>query len=340
MVEKLKKMFEPIPYLSATSDLWSRGARNYIAVNVHYIHAGTGKLETVLIACERFRGRRVHTAVAEKLKNIFSRYGIISKLVAITTDGGGEFKCAARKFGDNYQSFEPLLVDREDDDCLFHDDDFDQHPEHEYARANEIIELNEEGNSPLMVHEEVLDADSSANGIDSDSDYDFMGSDDDEEMLPFGSGQNDNFIVHNLFRGESLISEVRGSALVSQSVFLPSRIDCGAHGLNCIGKTDSFQANAQSEPYHEMYTAVFMKLNKIWTKSTQKLGKEVFDVYLGNRRILKPHRIRWNRIYDAVSIQENCKLIVSVFLFPFQNYSYRVVLISYVIVLLFYFNLD
>lgn len=104
-VKDLISQFRPILYFSATCDIWSRNNRSYIGVNVHFIDESTGVLKTVLIACERFHGSHDHEAVTEKLKDIFKRYGISKKAVAITTDNAGEFKCAFKRFGTNYEEY-------------------------------------------------------------------------------------------------------------------------------------------------------------------------------------------------------------------------------------------
>lgn len=87
----------------------------------------------------------------------------------------------------------------------------------------------------------------------------------------------------------------------SMSINLPSKIDCGAHTLNLIGKVDSFNAMSDRE-YSTQYVAVFSKLNSIWKHSSTRKGRELFTRYLNGKVILKPNRIRWNRIYDAVII--------------------------------------
>lgn len=85
-----------------------------------------------------------------------------------------------------------------------------------------------------------------------------------------------------------------------EDVPLPSHIKCSAHTLNLVGKTDSFNAMLDDE-YSEIYGRVFTKLNVIWASSTSsRKNSELVEKYL-ERKLIKPHRIRWNWIYDAVS---------------------------------------
>lgn len=256
--------FKSILYFSATCDIWSRNNRSYIGVNVHYIIESTGELKTVLIACERFHGRHDHQAVARKLKDIFLRYDISKKVVAITTDNAGEFKCAFKRFGKNYSEFENIAKERDDDWIWFDDLIFGSANEDdalEYVRICDIVDQN---------------------GIISSMD---------KESESLVSAQPD-FVIHDL-----LLEDGEND---SDDVQLPSHIRCSAHSLNLLGKTDSYNA-LLNEKYGNIYGRVFAKLNVIWSSSTSsRKNSELVEKYL-DRKLLKPHRIRWNRIYDAVS---------------------------------------
>lgn len=86
----MKAKYRNVEYMSATSDVWERSNRSYIAVSVHYFDDNL-VLHTEFIACERFMGHHTNDKVAEKLRSIFDRFEIVDKVFSITTDGTGEF---------------------------------------------------------------------------------------------------------------------------------------------------------------------------------------------------------------------------------------------------------
>lgn len=93
-------------YLAATSDIWSRSNRSFIAVTIHFVDELTNETKSVFIACESFAGRHTKQAVGEKLYCIFQKYGIEKKVYFITTDGAGEYVWSITDIGDNYKSFD------------------------------------------------------------------------------------------------------------------------------------------------------------------------------------------------------------------------------------------
>lgn len=258
----MKEEFKSIPYFSATCDIWSRNNRSYIGVNVHYIIESTNELKTVLIACERFHGSHDHKAVAKKLKDIFARYNISKKVVAITTDNAGEFKCAFTRFGKNYDEFANIASEREDD-CIWFNDLLmgpeNYGDEFEYMRMSDLVDKT---------------------GIIS-------------SMIDQNAPTDSDFVIHDIVFADSDTEDADG-------VKLPSQIKCSAHTLNLLGKTDSFNA-LLDDKYCDIYGEVFTKLNLIWGSSTSsRANSEIVEKYL-NRKLLKPHKIRWNRIYDSVN---------------------------------------
>lgn len=126
----------------------------------------------------------------------------------------------------------------------------------------------------------------------------------DDEVVPLNAGSfsqntndsDDTFHIEQI--PDEIIKEVVDDS--DSCAFLPSRIDCSAHNLNLIGKLDAFGA-LNDKLYAARYVSVFKKLNAIWKKNSTRKGREIFDHYLRDYKIIKPHRIRWNRIYDAVS---------------------------------------
>lgn len=230
--------------MSATSDVWSRSNRSFIAVSVHYINPENGKIETKFIACERFYGSHNNEAVAKKLNSIFNKYGIASKVKFITTDGAGEYICAMARFGDNYQSLAPLM-NLSEEDIIDNDSLIDE----------EISDVQ-----TIPAHE-----------------YDHTHYEEETELL---------FTVNEILT-ENL------------DVPLPTRVDCSSHLFDKIGKIDSFNAVLDGN-YCDIYTKVMGKLNLIWNVTQSRLNWELFEKY-AECKLVKPHRIRWNKLYDAVS---------------------------------------
>lgn len=268
-------------YVSLTADIWSRDTRSFIAVNGHWINHD-GKLETTLISCERFKGQHTADNIAAKLKAIIHRYDISSKVVAITTDNASNFKCCFERHGDNYKSIEQLMENglSEDEDTLFQCD-FDDLV-NMWCPADELLD-----SSSNFIPLERTAKNHSLSDVDDDNDDSVVQCDD------------DSFCIEKM--PEQIIQHVIDDA-DDVAAFLPSRIDCSAHSFNLIGKTDAFNALDGRNEYSQQYVSVFTKLNEIWRKNSTRLGRETFQRYLQNNVILKPHRIRWNRVYDAVSI--------------------------------------
>ncbi|XP_055308984.1 uncharacterized protein LOC129572896, partial [Sitodiplosis mosellana] len=104
---ELVETFKSVDYLSATSDVWSRSNKSFLAVSVHY-YTKNMELKTSFIACELFEGRHTNDKVAAKLNEIFKRFGILEKVFFVTTDGAGEYTAAFKNYGDNYRSIELL----------------------------------------------------------------------------------------------------------------------------------------------------------------------------------------------------------------------------------------
>lgn len=254
-VDALKLQFKSILYLSATCDIWSRNNHSYLGVNLHYIDQCTGELKTVLIGCERFHGEHDNKTDAKKSKDMFARFEISKKVATLTTDNAGEFKCALKRYGNNYSEFERIAQDREDG-YVWYDDLI-------VGASNELDALD------CIRIADLIDE----NGIISVAETNEV------------RNSEPDFIIHEL----SIAAEDD-----SDDVPLPSRVECSAHTLNLIGKTDSFEA-LLNDKYGDTYGRVFTKLNMIWSSSTSSRNNgEMFDKYL-DRKLIKPHRIRWNR---------------------------------------------
>lgn len=199
-----------------------------------------------------------------------------AKVVTITTDGASNFKCALKRHGDDYETYNQLMMDADDcDDELLNLDLEDL--ERMWGPAQEFMDINDDI-VPLEF-----------NATDQDIDVD---SNDDEAEV---------FKVHEI-SDQVFRKVVDAAGSTEDTVLLPSRIDCCAHAFNSIGRTDSFNALKADKTYAARYVSVFKKFNAIWKANSTRLGRENFDYYLHGYKIQKPHRIRWNRIFEAVSL--------------------------------------
>lgn len=282
MVASVKDRLKAVEYCSVTADFWSKANCKYLAVNVHYLLNDLKTNESKLIACERMTGTIDNHVIAHKLIEILENYGILNKVVAVTTDNGADFRAALTHHGDNYKSYEQYLDTREDDDHIWHGNDVDEPMD--YDSDSDPIEM-----VPL---DEFVD--------DTNQNFDFF------ERHPVQNSthadHDDMFELHRLDNYDEIVEQIGIQQLsddgTNQKRILPIRVSCAAHTLNLIGKTDSYKA-LENNDYAEQYYSVMKCLNVIWKNSSRK-NSETVERYLG-RQITKPHRIRWNRMYDAVS---------------------------------------
>lgn len=193
----------------------------------------------------------------------------------MTTDGAGNFKSALKRHGDDYETFDQLIKQIDEYEEELFEMDFDD-LNAMWCPSNELLDDNSAGVMPLT----------------DDSDDDSI-----ENIDP----------SHENFRIEPVPDEIVKQVLDDLGeknviVLLPSRIDCSAHNLNLIGKSDSFKAMRSDHLYASRYISVFKKLNAIWKTNSTRHGRELFQQYLKKFKIQKPHRIRWNRIQEAVRL--------------------------------------
>lgn len=80
---------------------------------------------------------------------------------------------------------------------------------------------------------------------------------------------------------------------------LPNRVECSAHGLNWVAKTDAYKA-LEKVAYATFYCMAFKKLNRLWHFASCRKSSEIIIKYL-DRAIVRPNQTRWNSIYDSVS---------------------------------------
>lgn len=266
-----------------------------MAVNVHWISKDTDTVETKLLACERLYGVVDNGKIANVLLEIFHRYGILEKVVAVTTDNGADFIAALNNFGDSYSSYEEFLEERDDEHVWSHDNNDDRRDENIFEMPGSLIDESDPDNDEakeMIPSNEII-----SNGA---------------NVLPQCSNElvdpypckvaKDCIVLHDVEDIENAVAlEFENRLNREPTSFLPIRVACAAHTLNLVGKTDSYDALLNKD-YAEVYFSVIKKLNIIWdTSNRSRKNCELVEKYL-NRRIIKPHRIRWNRIFDAVIV--------------------------------------
>lgn len=223
-----------------------------------------------MLACQRFTGSQTGDEIGAKLKTILKRFEVASKCVAITTDNASNFKSCLKKHSDDYMEFSKLMEDQLDED------------------AEMLFQLDLDDLQSVWCRSDQLSTSASDDIISLESSRASSSDENDDATAP-------SFRVHEM--PPELIQKVIENN--EQHVLLPNRIDCGAHTFNLIGKVDAFKALDNNAEYSRQYVTVFKKLNAIWKANSTRKGRETFKKYVKGT-ILKPHRIRWNRIYDAV----------------------------------------
>lgn len=285
--DQMVELFKNIKYFCATSDIWSRSNRSFIAVSVHFFDENSFSLRTKFIACESFAGRHTHDKVADKLHSIFSRYGILPKVFFITTDGAGEFTAAFKFYSENYHSFKFLDASEENIDLT-------------WLNRQPLINAGTSTNVTAAAQEE------SDDDTESDSESEDMNlSDNDLYVRKFDL---DGGAVHASSSAAGQKDDSNSFLILNHesSPFPPllahmNRIDCAAHKLEKLGRVDALNAKSSDENYADLYDRVFSKLEAIWAVKDSRLNAEIFSKITG-KRAFGPHRIRWLKTWEAVCV--------------------------------------
>lgn len=277
--DSLKESFKSVDFFSATTDVWSRSNKSFIAVSVHYYDGF--QLKTAFIACEAFPGKHTNDKVAVKLNQIFTRYNILDKVYFVTTDGATEYCAAFKYYADNYNSMS--LLSNQQFDWEF------------YEASDEMLPLNE--TDPGNNSNQPENVSNVENDNDSDDEVDFIGYNrierDSSASANVSADANDNgnvFVTHDLFDSDTYENEN----------LLPkmNRIACSSHLLDKVGKKDVLLAKRDGT-YAAIHDRAFKKLELIWELKNSRLSAEVFSKHTG-KKLIGPHRIRWMKTYDAV----------------------------------------
>lgn len=261
-------------------------------MSVHYFETDTLELQTKFIACEPFPGNHTHDRVAKKLHGIFDRFDIVERVFFVTTDGAGEYTAAFKYFGDNYRTIHLMSASDENFDWMDRSGVGDHHDDGAGTSSGSCSNQNSN--------------ESGANSHTSDSDFD----DDDPDSFvrlfhcdSDADDQNADSAGQNLeSESESETFRIHEQSSSSHPLLANmNRIDCSAHKLDKMGKFDVDLAAGHDEAYDSYHTRVFDKLNQIWNLKDSRLKAEIFT-RITDKKLTAPHRIRWFKTCEAVSL--------------------------------------
>lgn len=299
--QQMRELFKDVDFLCATSDIWSRSNKSFIAVSVHFFSPNSFDLQTKFIACEYFPGQHTNDRVAHKLNSIFDGYDILKKVFFITTDGAGEYTAALKYYGNNYQSIR-LHHSEEDNLDWLHNVGASGRS---FANHGSNSNSDQENANENVTTDSCLDSD-----IDDDENDDdiFINVDNDEinnnlNQSPTAAAAAVTDATTTTAREESHsfhIEELPELLLENMN-----RIDCSAHKLDKLGKIDALNAKNNDPDYSDLYDRAFSKLEAIWSLKESRLNAELFTKITG-KKLIGPHRIRWLKTCDAVSLVYFC----------------------------------
>lgn len=211
----MKNVLHTFDFLSATSDIWTRYNKSFIAVTVHCTNSESLETESFFIACEKFEGRHTKGAVAQKLHGIFKKYDILDKVHYITTDAAGEYVYAIKDHGDCYGSLESLLAQDYLDDFVEHNDEMPLNPDAVPSEVRSVCESanNEASTSPQSESESHSTSDHSDNS-------------NDEEQYP------DPLLRHDPFETRDI--DELGETECRKLLPLLNRVACSSHLLDKV----------------------------------------------------------------------------------------------------------
>lgn len=328
-VDDVKDRLKMISYMAATCDIWSCKHRYYIAVNINYIDPTTYEAKSFLIAIDRFEGAHNNVTVTNKLKEIFRKYDIFGKVVGVTTDNASEFVLGFIRFGDNYRKFEEYLIERDesdievepssnranrmrndanaiivasdDDNGMYLDDDSDTDSDALIVNSLPPILIESVDQSVLeLEHQKRIDAARFSNHFNQMSVSASASIDSTSTTQSNSIGENNSDTNFRLIPIDIDFHASNADDVNNNSELLPERFKCGAHTLNLVGKNDALKALSSTD-YASIYCRTIAKLNLLWKNAGQNKNSTIIQQYLG-KLVKRPHKIRWNALYTAVSI--------------------------------------
>lgn len=306
MKSNIKERLKSVEFISCTCDLWTHDYRCFLAMNAHNIDEKSGALVSDLLALKRMHYKD-HAEVTTAIVGILDEYEIRNKIVSITTDNAGEFRCAFNKFSENFERFkEPYnglegidLVEDNDDDFLLN-----VYMNQQEGIGNDVVrgpEVVENGANVMPMADDVSNTSRVFGGCST-------------TIVPAGTNKFVLLDLENICRSNHFCDEQQNSELdfpVTEPELpfpLPNRSICNPHTLNLIGKNDLFEALSR-EDFANQYFETFERVNLLWnTANKSNRNVEIIKQWIG-KKIHKPHRLRWNRIYDSVSFFFKLKIV-------------------------------
>lgn len=253
-------------------------------MSVHYIDNITENIKVEFIACEPFEGNHTNDRVAEKLNKIFDNFGILEKVYFITTHSAGNYVAAFKYYGDNYESMERLF---NDEDWNWLDSaNRSEHPVIESNALNSHIDSDTDDETESI--DQVVRVPNSANAV---------------------TATDDEIRVVELFTSDAFIDSDAEDENADQNpcrklLAKMNHINCSSHMLDKVGSIDALKAKQNHDiTYNTMYDQVFEKHENIWKCKDSRLSAEGFT-RINGRKLIGPHRIRWMKTFDAVSVKQ------------------------------------
>lgn len=320
--EHLVEKFKDIEYFSATSDIYTRSNRSYIAVSVHYIDPRIDEsVQTHYIACELFEGSHTNDRIAAKLSAILSRFGLLEKVFFITTDGDAKYVAAFKYFGNHYRTMSSYLslngewlgnscANADGREGMDVDDDEDD-------LNNSDAEAEDLQNMLIRVDSDVDDTDSEFDCDEDDASADNIAT---QKSTRRTVKENDIEFTVRSFSTAAVVKT--GNVAASNEIAVSNqpilgirfkrvlkninRIACSSHALDKVGSKDAKNAKENSA-YRRMYNAAMGKVKQLWRLKRKRTKAETFKQITG-RNLIGPHSIRWLSKFDAVSIRIFCAI--------------------------------
>ncbi|CAD6215394.1 GSCOCG00011182001-RA-CDS, partial [Cotesia congregata] len=131
-------------FVCTTADVWTSGSRRFLGVTMSWIDQKSLARKSDAVACKRFLGTHSFDAIAKKLFDIHSSFGLTSENIRATvTDNGSNFIKAFKEFGVDVSDkdlFDSSEVSCDDNDEEIFDalDDISVRAEEEFDLTCEI----------------------------------------------------------------------------------------------------------------------------------------------------------------------------------------------------------
>jgi len=88
---QLVETLSNIKWMSATADIWSAHKRAFMGVTLHYVDPQSLKIQSIALACRRFRDSHTAEAIAKMLRKILDEFAVTDNIVNVVTDNAANF---------------------------------------------------------------------------------------------------------------------------------------------------------------------------------------------------------------------------------------------------------